>query len=134
MELKVNINDELLKKIVAMALEECSREWYVLNPEDIEVVRKTHHPDLRDKLTQYQMIANAVVSKNFNLPIMDFNDEDELLGGLSLSTLKHGILIMSKKEPQSLIKLLDGQCDIELSDAILQYSILGIKITKQQSA
>lgn len=133
MELKVDIKKELLQSVVATALEIGSTEWYVMNPEDIDIVKKSHHPDVRESMSVAEMIANAVVNKNFSMPLYSYEDEEELLGGLSISAVKHGVLMMSKKEPESLIRLLNEEFDVDLADAIIQYSILGIKLVKQSA-
>lgn len=133
MELKVDIKKELLQSVVATALEIGSAEWYVMNPEDIDIVKKSHHPDVRESMSVAEMIANAVVNKNFSMPLYSYEDEEELLGGLSISAVKHGVLMMSKKEPESLIRLLNEEFDVDLADAIIQYSILGIKLVKQSA-
>lgn len=125
MLIKINVTEELLTDMIVTALEGGSNYWYDLNRDDIDTVKKHHHPDVRQSKSAAELIAFSVLNKGFNLPVYSLDESDgEPLGYLSKDSIKEGLVIMAEKDPSNFGSLFIEGWDSNVSDTFFQYVVL----------
>lgn len=125
MLIKINVAKELLTDLIVTALEGGSNYWYELYADDINTIKKQHHPDVRGSKATSELIAISILDKGFKLPVYDCEDvEAEPLGYLSAESIKDGLAIMAEKDPQNLGSLFVEGWDANVADIFFQYVVL----------
>ena len=122
--IETKIDAEVLENIFVTALEGGSNYWYYLPRESVFAVRSVVPKDVEECLSV--AIYKAVCEEGVDVPIYDAEDEEEMLGILSMSTIPErlGELIQSDNR-WALTNELDGDGDAGSSDVVFQYLVMG---------
>jgi hypothetical protein len=122
--IETKIEADVLENIFVTALEGGSNYWYYLPKESVFAVRTSVPRDVEECLSV--AIYKAVCEEGVDVPIYDAEDEEEMLGILSMSTIPErlGELIQSDNR-WALTNELDGDGDAESSDIVFQYLVMG---------
>jgi hypothetical protein len=124
MKIESKIEAEVLENIFVTALEGGSNYWYYLPKESVFAVRSVVPKDVEECLSV--AIYKAVCEEGVDVPIYDAEDEEEMLGILSMTTIPErlGELIQSDNS-WALRNELNGDGDADSSDIVFQYLVMG---------
>ena len=122
--IETKIDMQILEDIFVTALEGGSNYWLEIHNSDMKLVRQVVPKDKEE--IRSLAIYKAVCEEGLELPIFDAEDEDEMLGILSMSTIPQrlGELIQSENR-WALTNELDGNGDADSSDIVFQYLVMG---------
>jgi hypothetical protein len=126
MEIKISIKieREVLEDIFVTALEGGSNYWYYLGEEAIIRIRSAV-PKAEDAYLS-SAIAKAILDHNVTVPINDAEDEEEVVGEISLETIGTRLQKMVDDGHYDILKQhMDGGGDADSADAIMQYLTMG---------
>lgn len=116
---------ETLENVFVTAMEGGSNYWYYLTNDAKNKIRNAV-PKNKDTYLS-TAILKAVLDHQVDIPINDAENEDEVLGWISHTTIFDRLEELSKDEGLSwaLEQEIEGQGDAESSDVIFQYIVLG---------
>lgn len=122
--IETKIESEVLENIFVTALEGGSNYWYYLPRESVFAVRSVVPRDVEECLSV--AIYKAVCEEGVDVPIYDAEDEEEMLGILSMTTIPErlGELIQSDNR-WALTDELNEEGDANSSDIVFQYLVMG---------
>ena len=122
--IETKIESEVLENIFVTALEGGSNYWYYLPRESVFAVRMAVPRDVEECLSV--AIYKAVCEEGVDVPIYDAEDEEEMLGILSMTTIPErlGELIQSDNR-WALTDELNEEGDANSSDIVFQYLVMG---------
>jgi hypothetical protein len=122
--IETKIEADVLENIFVTALEGGSNYWYYLPKESVFAVRTVVPKDVEECLSV--AIYKAVCEEGVDVPIYDAEEEEEMLGILSMSTIPErlGELIQSK-DRWALTNELNEEGDADSSDIVFQYLVMG---------
>lgn len=126
MEIKISIKieREVLEDIFVTALEGGSNYWYYLGEEAIIRIRSAV-PKAEDAYLS-SAIAKAILDHNVTVPINDAEDEEEVVGEISLETIGTRLQKMVDDGHYDVLKQhIDGGGDADSADTIMQYLAMG---------
>lgn len=126
MELAINqsIDRDTLENIFVTALEGGSNYWYYIPTESILAIRQAVPKSVDPYLST--AILKAILDHNVDVKICDAEDEDEVLGIISSSTMQQRLQKMWDSPNRDILKAeIDGQGDADLSDVVFQYIVMG---------
>jgi len=83
--IKTNISRETLEDIIVTALEGGSNSWYYLSDRSLEITKAAVPEYLNMPLSM--AIAVAILDHGVTMPINDYENIEEELGEISLSTM-----------------------------------------------
>lgn len=123
--IKKEVPREVLENVCVTALEGGSNYWYYLSEGAIRLIRKAVPKNEDTYLST--AILKAILDHNVAVPISDAEDEDEILGYISKSTLQERLQKLSEDDSYkwALEKELDGEGDADSSDVVFQYIAMG---------
>jgi hypothetical protein len=126
MEIKINIkiDRQVIEDIFVTALEGGSNYWYYLGKEAIIRIRsavpKKEDPYLSSAITK------AILDHGVTVPINDAEDEDEVVGEISLETMGTRLQKMVDEGYYDVIKAhINGDGDADSADIIFQFLAMG---------
>lgn len=122
--IETKIESEVLENIFVTALEGGSNYWYYLPRESVFAVRTAVPRDVEECLSV--AIYKAVCEEGVDVPIYDAENEEEMLGILSMTTIPErlGELIQSE-DRWALTDELNEEGDANSSDIVFQYLVMG---------
>ena len=122
--IETKIEAEVLENIFVTALEGGSNYWYYLPRESVFAVRTAVPRDVEECLSV--AIYKAVCEEGVDVPIYDAENEEEMLGILSMTTIPErlGELIQSDNR-WALTDELNEEGDANSSDIVFQYLVMG---------
>ena len=122
--IETKIESEVLENIFVTALEGGSNYWYYLPRESVFAVRTAVPKDVEECLSV--AIYKAVCEEGVDVPIYDAENEEEMLGILSMTTIPErlGELIQSDNR-WALTDELNEEGDANSSDIVFQYLVMG---------
>jgi hypothetical protein len=117
-QIPFTITDEIVENIIVGAIEGGSDYWCELG-EGI--------PERDDKGTPLSMriTQNLLNTPGFKLEILDAENEEEVLGYLTLESFKEGVSIVAKQYPWHFANLISGNDDAETADVFFQCATMG---------
>lgn len=122
--IKQKLSKEILENIFITALEGGSNYWYYLTREQVKKVREAV-PDR--SLSLSEAIFKAVYEHGVSIEINDAEDEDEILGTISLETIQERI--QARINDDSITWAINNEIqengDASSSDVIFQVITLG---------
>ena len=123
--IKTNISRETLEDIVVTALEGGSNSWYYLSDRVLEITKAAVPEYLNMSLST--AIAAAILDHGVTIPINDYENIEEELGEVSLSTMGARLQKLSDDVAYSyaLREEMSGNGDSATSDIVFQYLCLG---------
>lgn len=122
---KKEVPRAVLEAVFVTALEGGSNYWYFLPDDAIGVIRKAVPKEQDQYLSS--AFSKAVLDHNVRVPIHDAEDEDELLGYISASTIQDRLQKLSEDKDYNwaLERELNEDGDAESSDVVFQYLAFG---------
>lgn len=122
--IETKIDAEVLENIFVTAIEGGSNYWLGISNKDIKLVRQVVSREKEECLSL--AIYKAVCEEGLELPIFDLEDEDEMLGILSMSTIPQRLgELMQSGDNWALRNELNGDGDADSSDIVFQYLVMG---------
>jgi hypothetical protein len=125
MEITINqkISREVLEDIFVTALEGGSNYWYYLSEEAIKLIRKAV-PKSEDPYLSTAILK--AIEKGVEVPINDAEDEDEVIGTISLKTMNERLQKLAEsKNRDALVSHINEDGDGDSADIVLQYLAFG---------
>lgn len=117
------IKREVLEDIFVTALEGGSNYWYYLSEEAIKLIRKAV-PKSEDPYLSTAILK--AIEKGVEVPINDAEDEDEVIGTISLKTMKERLQkLADSKNRDALVSHINENGDGDSADIVLQYLAFG---------
>jgi hypothetical protein len=126
MELSINqsIDRDTLENIFVTALEGGSNYWYYLPHESILAIREAVPKSVDPYLST--AILKAILDHEVDVQICDAEDEDEVVGLISKSTMQERLQTMWNSPNRSILQAeIDGEGDADSSDVVFQYIAMG---------
>jgi len=126
MEIKINqsISREVLEDIFVTALEGGSNYWYYLPEESIKAIREAV-PKSEDPYLS-TAILKAILDHNVRVLVNDAEQEDELIGIISKSTMQARLQLLSDSDNRwALESHIREEGDASSADVVLQYLAMG---------
>lgn len=126
MELAINqsIDRDTLENIFVTALEGGSNYWYYIPTESILAIRQAVPKSVDPYLST--AILKAILDHDVDVQVCDAEDEDEVIGLISKSTMQQRLQKMWDSPNREILKAeIDGQGDADTSDVVLQYIAMG---------
>jgi hypothetical protein len=126
MELSINqsIDRDTLENIFVTALEGGSNYWYYLPHESILAIREAVPKSVDAYLST--AILKAILDHDVDVQICDAEDEDEVVGLISKSTMQERLQAMWNSPNRSILQAeIDGEGDADSSDVVFQYIAMG---------
>lgn len=117
------ISRQVLEDIFVTALEGGSNYWYYLSDEATKLIRdavpKSEDPYLSTAILK-------AIEKGIEVPINDAEDEEEVLGTISLKTMQERLQKLSRSgNGGALMAHIKEEGDAETADVVLQYLAFG---------
>jgi hypothetical protein len=125
MEITINqkISREVLEDIFVTALEGGSNYWYYLSEEAIKLIRKAV-PKSEDPYLSTAILK--AIETGVEVPINDAEDEDEVIGTISLKTMNERLQKLAEsKNRDALVSHINEDGDGDSADIVLQYLAFG---------
>lgn len=124
-KMEKEVTPEVLENIFVTALEGGSNYWYYLPRESVFAVRSVVPRDVEECLSI--AIYKAVCEEGVDVPIYDAEDEEEMLGILSASTMNERLSALAEDQGYSwaLENEINEEGDAESSDVVFQYLVMG---------
>ena len=126
MEIKIEriIPREVLENVCVTAIEGGSNYWYYLSEGAIRIIRNAV-PKSEEPYLAIAMLK-SVLDYNVEIPINDTEDEDEVIGYLSIKTLQERLQALANSDDNwALNNELNEEGDASSSDIVFQYMVLG---------
>ena len=122
-EVKQKISQEVLEDIFVTALEGGSNYWYFLCEEAVKLIRnavpKSEDPHLSTSILK-------AILKGVNVPINDADNEDDVIGIISLNTMQERLqMLADSKNKTALIRHIEEEGDADSADTVFQYLAFG---------
>jgi hypothetical protein len=122
-EVKQKISQEVLEDIFVTALEGGSNYWYFLSEEAVKMIReavpKSEDPHLSTSILK-------AILKGVNVPINDAENEDDVIGTISLDTMQERLqMLADSKNKTALIRHIEEEGDADSADTVFQYLAFG---------
>lgn len=123
--IKKEIPRSVIEAVFVTALEGGSNYWYFLPDDAVGIIRKAVPKD-QDKYLS-TAFAKAVLDHGAKVPINDAEDEEELLGYISASTMQERLQKLAEDDDYNwaLDRELKEDGDAESSDVVFQYLAFG---------
>jgi hypothetical protein len=122
-EVTLKISTEVLEDIFVTALEGGSNYWYFLSEDAVKKIREAV-PKSEDPYLSTSILK--AILKGVDVPINDAEDEDEVIGEISLKTMLARLQkLADSRNNSALINHIDGNGDADTADIILQYLAFG---------
>lgn len=116
------ISYKLFESILVTALESGSKYWYSFI--DLEFTSSNlleKYATDRDAIR----VAKLVWYDHINLRVMDLEDEDLLLGEVSLTTIKTSFEIICSQYPETYLRLINSNFNDKDADVFFQIATMG---------
>jgi len=122
-EVTLKISTEVLEDIFVTALEGGSNYWYFLSEDAVSKIRgavpKSEDPYLSTSILK-------AILKGVEVPINDAENEDDVIGEISLKTMLARLQkLADSKNNSALISHIDGNGDADSADIVFQYLAFG---------
>lgn len=123
-ELKRKINRDVLENVFVTALEGGSNYWYYLSDDAVNIIR-SYVPSGVEKCLSVAIFM--AIELGAEVPINDAQDEDEVLGELSMQNIATRLqkLYDDDTYSSSLDLEIRGDGDAYSSDVVFQYLVMG---------
>jgi hypothetical protein len=122
-EVNLKISTEVLEDIFVTALEGGSNYWYFLSEDAVKMIREAV-PKSEDPYLSTSILK--AILKGVDVPINDAEDEDEVIGEISLKTMLARLQkLADSRNNSALISHIDGNGDGDTADIVLQYLAFG---------
>jgi hypothetical protein len=114
-EVKVSITFEQFNDVILTAMEDGSTYWYLIDEDDVPPM----YVGCGSRVDR--IIERLWDDPEYKLPIYDLENEDELLGELTMQ----GFLDNAAKEIWAFNEMLNGEFDANSADVLFQLAVMG---------
>lgn len=121
LQIKLKLSYERLEDVFVGALEGGSNYWYFLSDKAIDIIREKVSKD-EDKYLSTAMLK--AIMRGAQVPINYAENEDEVLGVISLLTLRDSLQKCAEERPDLIQAVIDENDDACTADCIFQYLVL----------
>ena len=122
LKVSLTIGYETIENIFVTALEGGSNYWYWLKDFDVDAVREAT-PSFNGSLSE--RICYAIMNCDVPVNVYDCEDEETLLGTLTVEGIEKNLQVFAAEYPQVLINLIDENYDAGDADIALQFMLMG---------
>jgi hypothetical protein len=124
MKLEIELNREVLEDIFVTAIEGGSNYWYFLSEDAVkrirQVVRKSDEPYIA------VAILKAVLDHGVAIPINDVENEEDIVGWISIETMQQRLQDLYNSENRWAIERhINEEGDADSADVVFQYMTMG---------
>lgn len=117
------ISREVLEDIFVTALEGGSNYWYYLSEDAIKLIRDAV-PKSEDPYVSTAILK--AIERGVEVPINDAEDEDEVIGTISLKTMQERLQKLSRSfNSDALMAHINEEGDADSADIVFQYLSFG---------
>jgi len=118
MKITIEIEDQKIKDQIITAIEGGSNYWYYLD-------YLSMLPEYNEGEALSERIGRAVLDEGIEVPVFDYEDQDEELGKLSKASIENAMMIMASEYPQTLDDIREETGDAETADIFFQLAVMG---------
>ena len=123
MKIQIEIDDSVLEDVFVTAIEGGSNYWYFLSDEAVKLIRKAVP---REEESRLSVATFKAVMKGVNLPINDFENEEDIIGWISLETMADRLSeLATSGNKWALQAHMNEEGDSESADIVFQYLTMG---------
>lgn len=118
------ISRKVIEDVFVTALEGGSNYWYFLPEQSVKAIREAVPKSVDPYLST--AIGKAILDFGVEVDISDVDDEEEVLGTISMKTLQERLQKLADSEHNwALDREINEDGDAETSDIVMQYMALG---------
>ncbi len=118
------ISRKVIEDVFVTALEGGSNYWYFLPEQSVKAIREAVPKTVDPYLST--AIGKAILDFGVEVDISDVEDEEEVLGTISIKTLQDRLQKLADSEHNwALDREINEDGDAETSDIVMQYMALG---------
>lgn len=123
MKIEIEISQEKIRNLIITALEGGSNYWYFLGDDAVALIKEKSPNGLIIALSERMGMA---IENGAEIPITDLEDEMEVLGNISMESIKKGLSLMASQQPEQFGNLQsENNWDAETADVFFQYAVMG---------
>ena len=117
----IEVEPQLVADLITTALEGGSNYWYMLRS----------HKDLKTEQTEHLHYSDAIRESlekgyDFHAPIYDAEEDHEILGHLSISTIKQGLRLFAQDYTEEFVEWATSEnYDAGVADIAFQLMVMG---------
>lgn len=124
MKLEIELSREVLEDIFVTAIEGGSNYWYFLSKDAVKRIRQA----VSREQVPYLSIAmlNAVLDHGVAVPINDVENEEDIVGWISIETMQQRLQDLYNSENRWAIERhINEEGDADSADVVFQYMTMG---------
>jgi len=124
MKLEIELNREVLEDIFVTAIEGGSNYWYFLSKDAVKRIRQV----VSREQVPYLSIAmfNAVIDHGLAVPINDVENEEDIVGWISIETMQQRLQDLYNSDNRWAIERhINEEGDADSADVVFQYLAMG---------
>lgn len=124
MKLEIELSREVLEDIFVTAIEGGSNYWYFLSKDAVKRIRQA----VSREQVPYLSIATfiAVIDHGVAVPINDVENEEDILGWISIETMQQRLQDLYNSENRWAIERhINEEGDADSADIVFQYMTMG---------
>jgi hypothetical protein len=124
MKLEIELSREVLEDIFVTAIEGGSNYWYFLSKDAVKRIRQA----VSREQVPYLSIATfiAVIDHGVAVPINDVENEEDILGWISIETMQQRLQDLYNSENRWAIERhINEEGDADSADVVFQYMTMG---------
>lgn len=123
MKIEFEIDDSVLEDIFVTAIEGGSNYWYFLSNDAVRLIRKAVP---REEEPCLSVATFKAVMKGTIIPINDVENEDEVIGLISLKAMADRLSKLATSDNREhLLAHIEGNGDADSADVVFQYLAMG---------
>ena len=124
MKLEIELSREVLEDIFVTAIEGGSNYWYFLSKDAVKRIRQA----VSREQVPYLSVAmlNAVLDHGVAVPINDVENEEDIVGWISIETMQQRLQDLYNSENRWAIERhINEEGDADSADVVFQYMAMG---------
>lgn len=124
MKLEIELSREVLEDIFVTAIEGGSNYWYFLSKDAVKRIRQA----VSREQVPYLSVAmlNAVLDHGVAVPINDVENEEDIVGWISIETMQQRLQDLYNSENRWAIERhINEEGDADSADVVFQYMTMG---------
>jgi len=124
MKLEIELSREVLEDIFVTAIEGGSNYWYFLSKDAVKRIRQV----VSREQVPYLSVAmlNAVLDHGVAVPINDVENEEDIVGWISIDTMQQRLQDLYNSENRWAIERhINEEGDADSADVVFQYMTMG---------
>jgi len=123
MKIEFEIDESVLEDVFVTAIEGGSNYWYFLSNDAVRLIRKAIP---REEESCLSVATFKAVMKGVNIPINDVENEEDIIGWISLETMADRLSdLATGYNREHLLAHIEGNGDADSADIVFQYLAMG---------